>query len=38
MHTSVLQSDADQNVRQRLGVTRDGNNFVVRHHLRVVTE
>jgi hypothetical protein len=35
---NVLQRDDDQNVRQRFGVTRDGENFFVRHDLRVIAE
>ncbi len=38
MDATVLQSDDDQNVRQRFGVTRDGDNFFVRHHVRVIAE
>jgi hypothetical protein len=38
MDANVLQRDDDQNVRQRLGVTRDGDNFFVRHHLCVIAE
>ena len=38
MNANVLQRDDDQNVRQRFGVTRDGDNFFVRHRLRVIAE
>ena len=38
MDASVLQRDDDQNVRQRFSVTRDADNFFVRHHLRVIAE
>ena len=38
MDASVLQGDDNQNVRQRFGVTRDGDNFLVRHRLRVIAE
>jgi hypothetical protein len=34
----VLQRDGDQNVRQRFGVTRDGEDLFVRHHVRVIAE
>jgi hypothetical protein len=32
---TVLQGEVDYNVRQRLGVTRDDENFVIRQHVRV---
>jgi hypothetical protein len=35
---NVLQRDSDQNVRQRFGVTRNGENFLVRHRVRVIAE
>ena len=38
MDANVLQRDDDQNVRQRFGVTRDGDNLFVRHRLRVIAE
>ena len=38
MDANVLQRDDDQNVRQRFGVTRHGDNFFVRDYLRVIAE
>jgi len=38
VEANVRQRDGDQNVRQRFGVTRDGDNFLVRHRLRVIAE
>ena len=38
MDANVLQRDGDQNVRQRFGVTRDGENLFVRHHVRGTAE
>ena len=38
MDANALQRDNDQNVRQRFGVTRDGDNLVVGHRLRVIAE
>jgi hypothetical protein len=35
---TVLQRHDDENVRQYFGVTRDGDNFFVRPHLRVIAE
>jgi len=35
---NVLQRDGDQSVRQRFGVTRDGDNLFVRHHVRVIAD
>jgi hypothetical protein len=32
---TVLQGEVDHNVRQRFGVTRDDENFVIRQHVRV---
>jgi hypothetical protein len=38
MDANVLQHDEDQNVRERFGVTRDGDNLVVRHRLRIIAK
>ena len=38
MDANVLRGKFDYNVRQRLGVTCDGENLVVRHRARFITE
>ena len=38
MDANVLQREFDHNMRQRFRVTCDGDNFFVRHRLRVIAE
>jgi hypothetical protein len=38
VNANVLQGEVDHNGRERFGVTRDGENLVIRHRVRVIAE
>ncbi|HLG55942.1 MAG TPA: hypothetical protein VI485_11470 [Vicinamibacterales bacterium] len=38
MDANVLQGKFDHNMRERFGMTRDGEDLFVRHHVRLIAE